>query len=163
KEAREIISELTGAGVHNIKLRYSGWFNDSLKHKIPKGVKVDSEIGGKKGLQELSEYLQKEQINLYPDVAFLKVLRDSIGFSHSRYASRRVDRRTAIQYPFNPASFRRDVNKIPSYVLSPKKLPDYVGGFIDDYVKLNIEGLSLRDMGNELNSDFRDKKVINRE
>jgi len=52
---------------------------------------------------------------------------------------------------------------MPSYILSPAKLPDYVKGFSSDYRKLNISGLSLRDMGSELNSDFREKKVINRE
>src|SRR5699024_12628726 len=68
-----------------------------------------------------------------------------------------------MQDPVKQASFRRDMTKMPSYILSPAKLPDYVKGFSSDYRKLNISGLSLRDMGSELNSDFREKKVINRE
>jgi len=162
-EAEEIVSALYDAGVQNIKLRYSGWFNGSAKHKIPKKVKVDSAIGGKKGLEEFNEFLQEKDINLYPDVAFLNVERKSLGFSPIREASRRVDRQSAIQYPFSPSSFRRDMSKIPSYVLSPRKLSGVVEGFADDYADLNIGGLSLRDMGNELNSDYREKDVVNRE
>ncbi|MFA9456303.1 DUF5696 domain-containing protein [Halalkalibacter sp. AB-rgal2] len=163
EEAEEIVNELNDAGVHNIKLRYSGWFNGGLKHKAPKSVKVDSQIGGKKGLEEFHSFLQSKQIDLYPDVTFLNVQRNSFTFNPSREASRYVNRQPAIQYPFNPASFRRDRNKLPYYVLSPVKLPDYVEGFSNDFAKLNIKGLSLRDMGDELNSDFRDKNVINRE
>ena len=163
EQAEDILGELMDAGVSNIKLRYSGWFNESYKHKIPTKVKVDSEIGGKRGLQKLHDFLQENQIDLYPDVAFLQVQRNSLGFNAAKHASRYVNKRSAMQYPFNPASFRRDMTKMPSYILSPAKLPDYVKDFSSDYKKLNISGLSLRDMGSELNSDFREKKVINRE
>ncbi|WP_062049516.1 DUF5696 domain-containing protein [Bacillus sp. JCM 19034] len=163
KEAEEIVTELYDAGVHNIKLRYSGWFNGGLKHKAPKSVKVDSQIGGTKGLEEFHSFLQGKQIELYPDVTFLHVERNSFTFNPSREAARYVNRQPAIRYPFNPASFRRDRNKLPYYVLSPARLPDYVEGFSNDFAKFNIEGLSLRDMGDELNSDFRDRNVINRE
>lgn len=163
EEAEMILNELMDVGISNIKLRYSGWFNDSYKHKLPNKIKVDSEIGGKKGLEKFNEFLGENQINLYPDVAFLRVNRNSFGFSPARHASRFVTKRPAILYPYNPASFRRDTSKIASYVLSPSRLPDNIKGFLDDYNKFNINGLSLRDMGSELHSDFREKNVINRE
>lgn len=163
EEAEEVISELMGEGISNIKLRYSGWFNGSYKHKMPNKVKVDSEIGGKKGLKKLNHFLEENHIDLYPDVAFLQVQRNSLGFNSMGHTSRYVNKNTAEQSPFNPASFRRDRSKMSSYILSPSKLPDYVKGFSKDYNKLNLSGLSLRDISSELHSDFREKNVINRE
>ncbi|SDY95361.1 hypothetical protein SAMN05421736_104307 [Evansella caseinilytica] len=164
EEAVEILEELAVAGIDNIKLRYTGWFNGGVDHKAPTTINVDKNIGGEQGLLELARFLADHDIDFYPDVAFMKVYRNSLSFRPSSDASRFITRKIAEVYPYNPASYRQDIeNRTPYYILSPGKLPDYAEQFLDDYRKLNFQGLSLRDLGNELHSDFRETNVVDRE
>jgi len=164
EEGEEIVKELIDANIRNLKVRYTGWFNEGVNHKIPTNIHVDGKIGGKKGLEAFSEFLSENDIDFYPDVAFTNVYRNTIGFSPSRDASRYITKKVAQVYPTNIATYRQDLaNRTPFYLLSPAKLPNYIDEFMQDYEKFNINGLSLRDLGNGIHSDYREKKVINRE
>lgn len=163
EETQSIIEELQTANVQNLKLRYTGWFNEGVDHKIPKKVSVDRQLGGSQGLEDFSEFLTENGIDFYPDVAFMMVNRNSFGFSPNRDASRFITRRVAEIYPYNPASYTIDRSKSVQYILSPSKLDSFVDSFIEEYQLLKIDGVSLRDLGNELNSDFREKDLVNRE
>ncbi|MBS4178993.1 DUF5696 domain-containing protein [Lederbergia citrea] len=163
-EGEKIVKELTEANINNLKVRYIGWFNEGVNHKVPTKVQVDSKIGGKKGLESFSEFLSENGTDFYPDVAFSNVYRNTIGFSPSKDASRYITKKVAEVYPTNRATYRQDIaNRTPYYLLSPAKLPSYVDGFIKDYEQFNIKGLSLRDLGESIHADYKEKKVINRE
>ncbi|MEK3887934.1 DUF5696 domain-containing protein [Bacillus sp. FSL K6-3431] len=164
EEAEKIVKELLDSDISNLKVRYMGWFNDGVNHKIPKKVEVDNEIGGLKGLQEFTEFLTDNNIELYPDVAFSNVYRKTIDFSPTKDASRFITKKVAEVFPTNRATYRQDLaNRTSYYLLSPTKLPTYVNEFITDYDKFNIKNLSLRDLGERIHSDYKEKKVINRE
>ncbi|MCR2821532.1 DUF5696 domain-containing protein [Lederbergia panacisoli] len=164
EEGKKIVNELIDANINNLKVRYTGWFNEGVNHKIPTSIHVDSKIGGKKGLKAFSEFLSENDIDFYPDVAFTNVYRNTITFSPSRDASRYITKKVAQVYPTNIATYRQNItNRTPYYLLSPAKLPNYIDQFSKDYEKYNINGLSLRDLGNSLHSDYREKKVIDRE
>ncbi len=162
-QAQEIVRQLKAANVNNVKLRYVGWFNRGVNHTIPTSVTPDGKLGGKKQFAELAGYAKANGIGLYPDVAFLNVYKDTWNFSLSREASRFINRKPAKLYPFNPATYERDPDKTPYYILSPSRLPAYVNKFIESYKPYGIAGISLRDLGEEVNSDFRNDRVVNRQ
>lgn len=162
-QAQEILEELKGSGMGNIKLRYTGWFNGGVTHSIPSSVSVDSKLGGKKGLNQLVEYGKSNGVDVYPDASFTRVLRETWGFSPKKEASRTITGALASYYPYDLAGYYKQVWLDPGYVLSPLKLPGVVEGFKADYKKLNVSALSLNDMGEELNSDFNTKHVVTRE
>lgn len=163
EQGEKIVSELQDNNVNNIKLRFTGWFNNGINHKIPTKVKVDRVLGGKKGLEQFNEFLLDNNVELYPDVAFTNVYQNTFGFVPTKHASRHIRREVAERRPINPATFRRNPARSPYYLLSPDHLSRSVDGFISDYEKLNINNVSLRDLGEKINSDYREKKVINRE
>lgn len=163
EQGEEIVKELLDADIDNIKVRYSGWFNRGVNHKIPTKVNVDRVLGGEKGLKEFNEFLTKHNVELYPDVAFSIVYKNSFGFSPTKHASRFISREVAERYPINPATYRRSQDRSSYYLLSPDHLGRSVDGFLEDYEKLNINNVSLRDLGEKINADFREKKVISRE
>ncbi|AGI38763.1 DUF5696 domain-containing protein [Thermoclostridium stercorarium] len=156
-----ILSELEEAGVSNIKLKYSGWFNGGEHHKVPKSVSVDRVIGGKKGLTDFLNYIKGKDISLYPDVALLRVYNTS-NFNETREAARRLTALPAAVYPVDLALNRHDRNRDPSYVLSPRYVNDYVEKMLSGMEKLGFDGISLRDLADELNSDFRRNNQIDR-
>ena len=164
EEAEEIVDAFLDQGIEHLNVRYTGWFNEGANHKIPKSIQVDKKVGGSKGFNALKANLANKQVGFYPDVAFSTVYRDTIGFNPTKDASRFINRKVAEVYPINPATYRRDlVNRSPYYLLSPQKLGSYVDGFEKDYAKFNLPSLALRDLGDKLHSDYREKKVVNRE
>ncbi|NIK75088.1 hypothetical protein FHS15_000186 [Paenibacillus castaneae] len=161
-QAESVLGQMLDLGIGNIKLRYTGWFNGGINHDLAKSISVDKKLGGSKGLKELKAYADANRISLFPDAAFLEAAPHSEGFKKSQ-ASRFITGKLAKVYPYSFANFKEEDYLDPGYVLSPKSLPEVVSGFMEDYEKLQLAGLSLRDLGNKLNSDFNRVSVIDRE
>lgn len=161
-QAESVLGQMLDLGIGNIKLRYTGWFNGGINHDLAKSISVDKKLGGSKGLKELKAYADANRISLFPDAAFLEAAPQSEGFKKSQ-ASRFITGKLAKVYPYSFADFKEEDYLEPGYVLSPKSLPDVVGGFMHDYEKLQLTGLSLSDLGNKLNSDYNRANVIDRE
>ncbi|WP_141503070.1 DUF5696 domain-containing protein [Paenibacillus luteus] len=162
EQAEFLLGELLELGIDNIKLRYTGWFNGGINNDLAKSISVDKKLGGSKGLKKLKAYADANRISLFPDAAFLEAAPQSDGFKKSQ-ASRFITGKLAKVYPYSFANFKEEDYLEPGYVLSPKSLPEVVGGFMKDYEKLQLTGLSLSDFGSKLNSDFNRDNVINRE
>ncbi|MHA7583918.1 DUF5696 domain-containing protein [Paenibacillus vandeheii] len=160
-EARQILSILKKKQVSNIQVRYAGWFNGGLQHQIPDTIKVDGAIGGRKGMQEFSDYARKEGIGFYPDVAVLNV-HSKTGFSPSKEASRTLTQEPALLYPMDPARQRRDRDRLPSYILSPHLLGDVTQDLLKALQPYEQGGLSVRDLADQVNSDMNPKKLLDR-
>ncbi|KQX55699.1 DUF5696 domain-containing protein [Paenibacillus sp. Root444D2] len=156
-ETQSMLTALKEKGVKDIGLRYVGWFNDGIRHTSPSNVDVVSELGGKKGLNKLIDYVSKENIHLFLDVAFLEK------YKGASDAASFLDRQKAKIYKYDPVMYVKDTSKFSHYLLSPSALAKTVDGFVSDYEKLGLTGLSLRDLGNEVNSDFNPDHPINRQ
>ncbi|MDQ8734556.1 DUF5696 domain-containing protein [Paenibacillus sp. LHD-38] len=161
-QAESVLGQMLDLGIGNIKLRYTGWFNGGIIHDLAKSITVDKKLGGSKGLNELKAYADANHISLFPDATFLEAAPNADGFKKSQ-ASRFINGKLAHIYPYSAANFREEDEQEPGYVLSPNSLPQIVNGFIDDYEKLQLSGVSLRDLGSMLNSDFNRSNVIDRE
>lgn len=158
EQVREIVDELTKAGVDNIHVRYGGWLNGGIDHDFPTRVKWEKAVGGKRGLLELVDYLEGEGVKFFPDVSFLTVSKNSVfdGFLTPRDAALFLDRSVAKVYEFDRATYQAKTDRF-RYVLSPKRLDKVVDGFLQDYSEIGLSTLSLGDLASELHSDFRYK------
>lgn len=162
-EAEGIAERLNGDGITNIQMRYLGWFNEGLNHTAPNKVKVESRLGGSSGLKALSEQLDSTGGKLYPDVAFQHVYREKGRFAPAADAARYITREQAVRTPYNRAFNTMDLDLGTYYLLSPAKLPFYAEQFIKGYNRLGQEGVALRDLGDLLHADYRNKRVVFRE
>lgn len=162
-EASAMVDRLNADGVHNIQMRYVGWFNKGINHEIAAKVKVDRALGGKSDLKALHEKLEGSGGRLYPDVAFQHVFYDNRHYAPASDAARYVTREQVIRTPYNRAFNSMDRNLDSYSLLSPSKLPYYVDSFIGDYSKLGIDAVSLRDLGSLLHADYRVKRMVFRE
>ncbi|MBP3353021.1 MAG: hypothetical protein J6L65_11520, partial [Lachnospiraceae bacterium] len=105
---------------------------------------------------------------LFADVAFQKVTYADDGFNYNAEGSRYYGAGYVASFGMvNPTTLRntsalgymeRDYD-----VLSPKFLDRYVGKFTKKINKVDIDGISLRDLGSYLVSDKRRTNVIHRE
>jgi len=163
EQAAAILGQMQGVGIDNIKLRYTGWFNNGIHHNMPSSIKVDRKLGGSKGLRELQAVAEAAEATLYPDASFQEASPRARGFSRSSQASRFISNKVAAVYPYAAATFGQNLDADPGYIVSPKALPLIVDGFIADYRRTGLTGLSLRDLGSELNADYNRAGVIDRE
>lgn len=163
EEAGQIARELGDDGISNVRMRYLGWFGKGIHHKAPVKAKPDGVIGSGSELKELSAQLAEQGGALYPDVAFQRVYRDDGNFNPSSDAVRFVTRDVAELHPYDRNMNRMDPYYGTYYLLSPAKLPYYVGEFAKSYGKYGIGSLSLRDLGGVLSSDYRVQRVVFRE
>ncbi|MGF9698013.1 DUF5696 domain-containing protein [Paenibacillus sp. MABNR03] len=163
EQAAEMAAKLQQEGVNHVQMRYQGWFGGGISHHMPTRVKLDSELGSRSELQDLSAQLKQSGGALFPDVAFQRIYHDDWRFAPSSDAARFVTKETAELYPYSPALNRMDQSKDSYYLLSAAKLPYVVSEFAAKTRKLELSGLSLRDLGQVLASDYRDSRVIHRE
>lgn len=157
EETQLMLTALKEKGVKDIGLRYVGWFNDGIRHTSPSIVEVVGELGGKKGFRKLIDYMSKENIHLFPDVAFLEK------YKGASDAASFLDRQKAKIYKYDPVMYVKDTTKFSHYLLSPSALAKTVDGFVSDYAEFGLTGVSLRDLGSEVNSDFNPDHPINRQ
>ncbi|OXS61232.1 hypothetical protein B1A99_06880 [Cohnella sp. CIP 111063] len=160
-QAMDLLDALQARGIYQIRLKYSGWFNKGYYHSLPDTVKPDSALGGRKGFADLIAYVRERNIELYPDAAFQRVYVNGKGFRASRDAARFLNRKSARSYSRDIVTTNPDSSS--HYLLSPRKLTDVVSGFLDDYAPFRAGGVSLRDLGEDLNSDVTPRDTLNRQ
>ncbi|WP_152394178.1 DUF5696 domain-containing protein [Paenibacillus guangzhouensis] len=156
-EARELLSTLKEKGVQQVDMRYVGWFNGGIRHTSPTSVKAVGALGGNGDFRKLVDYAKQENIGLYPDVAF------QAKYKGSSDAATFLDGQKASIYQYDPVMYVKDTLKFSHYLLSPAVLGETVDRFASKYATYDVPGVSLRDLGNELHSDFAKDQSVNRQ
>jgi len=157
----KLLDELNKDKINNIQLNYKGWFNDGLRHDIPTGVSLDGVLGSKNDWLALTERLSKNGGQLYPDVAFQRVYGGR--FNPSKDSVQQLSRKNTAIYRYDPAMYVKDYERFSHYALSPNVLGTVVEDFLDSYAKYNPGAVSLRDLAEDLSSDFRNGEEVTRE
>ena len=156
-QAREVVGSLLEQGVTQINLTYSGWLANGVNHTVPSKLRLESSLGTGDEFAELNRFFQEHAVGFYPSVDFLLIHEGTFREFRGRLdASRFLNRAQAQverQYVFSPMIFETIYN--PSWVLSPRRLPILLGGFVQDYDQYGIGQIALNDLGYLLNSDFR--------
>lgn len=167
EEAGTIVDAFLENQVTNIRVNYLGWFNGGYYHGVTKNMKVDRKLGGKKDLEKLNEELKVEGIKLYGDVAIQKISFDAEDHYNYKMENSQFYSGIYVGYgPVNPATLRKNslgYLETLNNVLSPKFLVRHVDLFTEEIRKINITGISLRDMGDTLASDKKRTNVIDRQ
>ncbi len=168
EEAEEMSKLLKEAGITNQVMNLQGWFNGGYYHDVPDFTFVSWELGGKKGLESLNEAIEANGGNLYADVAFQQVTFDSKRFNYQAMSSKYYGSGYVASFgQVNPVTLRQTSSMGYSEtmydLISPKFLVRYVQAFAKDIEKINVNGISLRDLGSVLQSDKRRTNVISRE
>lgn len=164
KQAQYILDEFKQAGIDNIKFKYTGWFNGGINHSYASDISLERKLGGQRGFEDLLEYIRINNIDFYPDVDFMYVYRTNLfdGFFARTHASRFLTRGVAEIFNYNPATYLPDRQKISRHLLSPSRYDKLTDSFLKDFMSYETGGISLRSMGVDVNSDFRERKTVDR-
>ena len=167
-EAEEISSDLAANGIGNQVMNFQGWFNGGYYHDVIDKLNITGKLGGRRGLESLSNTVVSNGGRFYGDVAINRVTRISKRFIPELESSRYYGAGYVASFgAVNPSTLRQTASlgydEIRFNMLSPKFVPRYVNSFARNVGKVDIEGISLRDLGDVLASDKKRSNVINRE
>ncbi|MDO4302943.1 MAG: DUF5696 domain-containing protein [Bacillota bacterium] len=167
-EAADISNDLAKSGITNQVMNYQGWMNGGYYHDVVDKIKVPHKLGGKSDLEALNDTVSKNGGSFYADVAFQKVTYISKRYSYNKETSRYYGTGYVADFGLvNPANLRKTSGLGYSEnlydLISPKFLVRYTDKFTRKINNYDIEGISLRDLGDELHSDKKRTNVIDRE
>lgn len=163
EQTEGIITDLNDSGINNINVKLTGWYNGGMKHTAPSSLSVPSQLGGKKGLKELASFAKSKNVGLYPDLDYTYV--DSFkwfdGISKKKDTVKTIDGRNAVHRVYNALyqSFEADDKAI----ISSGSLTKLYKKIRDEYEELGAGGISVASLGYDLNSDFNEDYVVNRD
>lgn len=167
KEAGQILDEFVGAGISNLDMKYIGWFNDGVHHKVPTKVKLVSELGSKKDFKNFIKKAGDVGVDLYfeafVEYAYKNTLTD--GFRANRDSAKYVTKELAELWDYSPIyyaleDYEDDTLRNLVKMSYTNKLIDSLVSALDKY---GAKNLSFADLGKLLGSDYNPKKVVTRE
>ena len=109
-----------------------------MEYQVGKGVSVASTLGGKKGMQEFSAYLDFKNIDLFPELYVTSTLGYDLSFGNLRYTSRNIANETAVRYQFDLATQRVNKKLAATHMIRPDYYSNIVELSLEKTEKLNI-------------------------
>jgi hypothetical protein len=153
RRAQDMIESLTDQGINHFVVNYQGWFNNGLEHERPNDMNLDRSVGSKKELLNFDKWMEEQGHDLFYDIDFVKLYDKKSTYSNSNIA--RIVGGTMMQYyPYDIASGLPIETEDPYYLLKLSAINQNINSFLKDYQKFDLSGLTLRNLGNLLYSDF---------
>lgn len=165
KQAKDILQKLMSENISNINLRYIGWFNGGVNHSYPSSIRLPGKLGGRRNFNLLTDFINKSSVNLFPRVEFQYVndTKWNDGFNRRIHAVRFISRETAIVYDYCAATFQQIKDKSYRYILRSDRVPRLIKRFLSKFARFNVSGLDVGTLVSDINSDFNEKRFIDRQ
>lgn len=165
-DVKTMHTELSEAGIGNVKFRLIGFYNGGVEGKYPKKLKLMKEVGGKKGLRRLLSYAEDNaasgiEIILGVDLMYNYKYTGLGGISKKKTTVRSMDNRYASKQMYD--TVHQGFFSYFSLCVSADKLTGLFNKFNKKLSKFDITALSLDYMAEDLSSNFSDNSSFDRE
>ena len=164
KEAGDIIQEIEELGVKGVSYKLSGFINGGIRQKLMKNVKFISVLGGKSDFKKMLKNTEATSAKLYLDGAVQTQYRSGFfdGFINYRDSARFVSDELCKLYEYSPIWYGRDPDRDNYYLLNSKLRQKGADKFMNAGQKYKLDGLSFKDNGYLLSSDFNERRHLTR-
>lgn len=164
KEAEEMIKELSAQGMNNMSVKFTGWCNGGVSQKILKKVKTISALGSKKSLNSMISAAKSAGVDIYLDGTTQYAYDSNLlhGFFSYRDAARLLSDERAELYQYSIVTYAAR-ESADTYFLLHTDLAMKMADNLISYAAKQGVGVSFRDNGKDLSSDFYEKKVSGRQ
>ncbi len=149
EQATDMLVHLKSKGINNISVRYSGVFNGGANSEDAARLRLNSESGGVKGLEELMEYASSQKMNVFLE---LNLLSSSDGFSGK--SALNIVKKNASYVPDENDSVFLGYGIKERTLRSISGIKEIITAVISKTENLNFSGFCINDAANILYSDF---------
>lgn len=164
KEAQQILEELSSEGIKNMSVKLTGWTNGGTKQKMLSSVKPVSDLGSKKDLQNLIDYVNENNMNIYldgvTDYAYDSDIFD--GFFAPFDAARLVSKEKVELKKYSTITYGQLDGEDSYYLLKGKLILQMARNLAKESEKRGA-GVSFQNMGRDLSSDFNRDEIVSRQ
>lgn len=164
EEAEELVRELTERGMGNLSVKLTGWCNGGVNQKLLKKIKPVSDLGGKKGLQSLIDAASSLNVDIYLDGVTQYAYDSGLlnGFFSYSDAAKTLAKERAELFIYSDITYSAREG-IDSYWLLHTDLAMEMAENLADYAARYNAGVSFRETGKDLSSDFYRKNPVSRQ
>ncbi|MCQ2573623.1 MAG: DUF5696 domain-containing protein [Treponema sp.] len=166
KEAADIITRVENLGVKNTTYKLSGFINGGVRQQLLKKIKFIKQLGGKSSFKKMVKAAESKDAKIYLDATVQFSNRTSFfgGFNRfkdpARFASSEVCEINQYSPVFYGKIDKRDRDTY--YLLKPSNTKKIVENLGKEAAKIGVDGVSFRDNGYYLSSDYNVRKKVSR-
>ncbi len=157
EQAATIYNELNAAAITNIAVRYNNVFTDGFVNKLSKIGKVNSALGGAKGLKTFTAHVKGKGGMVYAN-AELVMEKYSVSLADATWHAKYMGG-TMVNYTDMTLYSEGVTNEFERLVVKSNVILEKLPGIGKKLQKLQLEGVSLSTIGDQLFTDFTKDKV----
>lgn len=158
-QAIDILEELRENGVENANVSYLYWTKDAVEGELTKNLKVNSVLGGKKGLAKLNEYLKSCGFDFYLSADISQGKGYDYRFGSLKYSPKSVTSEYSTIAQFVMSTGLSDKSFKPTVLLSPRFYEAYINNYLKRYDRFAVKGVFAWDIGNTKIGDYSKKSL----
>ncbi|MFR2838752.1 MAG: DUF5696 domain-containing protein [Zhenhengia sp.] len=164
-QVRSIVEELVEEGVDPLSVKLLGFGEHGLDCSAINSFKLNKELGTQQELEDFSAWAKANNVELYIDVDPQYVYTTGFGdhFTKTKDATYTITNKYGENYPYLPNTLQLNEVKKGSYILNPLAVSEVIAKNNEAIQEIDGVGISLRDLGSHLNSDFTKKRPIDRQ
>ncbi|MCL1885092.1 MAG: DUF5696 domain-containing protein [Defluviitaleaceae bacterium] len=168
-EAAEMMETLHDFGWRNLHIMMRGAHNESIDHEVPTRLRLISQIGGRRGFNNMVDTADRLGYEFYIEADFLRMRGNRMfnGFSPMRDAARQANRQRVEHSGFShiyfgqlgTGSFYADT----MILARPEFMIQTAENFVEEAAERNVNNIAFRSMGSALAGDFNEDRHVTRE
>lgn len=161
-EARKMLEDIGDAGIEGIVTRYEGWNTDGITMRMPGKANIIGVLGGRKGLEALTDFTSGKNIGLYMVFDPINFKRGSWLLSGFFNSAQSISGLPSQQYEYKTNTYLRDSERGPWYLVRHSRILPGIVKFLDSVSGLKVDGYSFDSLSSTIYSDFS-KEGLGRE
>lgn len=164
EQTLDIAKDLDNSGINNLVFNIKGWFNNGTNNDYAGNIDLIKDMGSKKELYSLRDYLNEIGGSLFLETNFIKTSYSDSDYDEERMGSRLLSGYTAVDSPYGPMQYKNNALSQTYYLNSAGIIGDTVKDFLRDYNKLRLNGIGINpaDLSYLAVSDKNKKRTIDR-
>ena len=164
KDAAAIINDIEATGFEDVNFKLSGFINGGIRSTMMNKVRFISQLGGAHNFKKMLKAVDGTSAKLYLDGSVQTQYRTGLfkGFFNYRDAARFVSDELCKLYEYSTLWYGKDDERDTYYLLKQELRDKGADKFAAKAFKLGLDGISYKDNGKLLSSDFNDRHITTR-
>jgi hypothetical protein len=167
--ATDMMEVLHGFGWRDLHIKMRGAHNDSIDHIVPTSLDIMSQMGGRRGFDNMVSTASRLGFEFYLEADFMFMRGDAWfdGFSPMRDAARQANRERAAHAGYSSVYFGAlgtgSWLADPVIIARPEFMINTASNFVQEAAGRNVNNMAFRSMASALAGDFNEDNHVTRE